>query len=162
MTAIPKPWMDLMDRQGITSIRQLAKVAGLPDHTRVNAVIMRGASTSPENMERIAQALRVKVEELYRITSGVPARPLTMPAGTEKLSERAKNAIAEVVRVMIEEKEQYDAKIVDKKSPEPAERVQEKSVGGADPAQHDYNLAARPNNFPASPKRKGKPADKQR
>lgn len=127
MTATPKPWMDLMNQQGITSIRQLAKVAGLPDHSAINRVIMKGTSTSEENMIRVARALKVPVEELYRITSGVAARPLTMPAGTEKLSERQKNAVAEIIRTMIEEKE-YVEKFVDKKTDQTAERVQEKTA----------------------------------
>lgn len=153
--------MQLMEQVGITSIRQLAKLADLPDHTRINAVIMRGATTSEENMEKVARVLRVDVEELYRITSGVAARPLTMPAGTEKLSERAKNAIAEVIRVMIEEKEQYDQKIVDKKSPGTAEQVQEKSEGRQMSAEETYALAARKDLFPGSGKKRANPAKKQ-
>lgn len=143
MTAIPKPWMDLMERQGIKSIRQLAKVAGLPGHTAINAVIMKGATTSTENMVKVARVLKVPVEDLYQITSGVPARPLTMPVGTEKLSERQKNAIAEIIRSMVEEKE-YVERIVDEKTVEPAERVQEKNDGaGSGPAPDQFDLAAR-------------------
>lgn len=163
MTAIPKPWMDLMDQVGIASIRQLAKVAGLADHTRINAVIMTGASTSVENMEKVARTLRVPVEDLYRITSGVAARPLTMPTGTEKLSERQKNAVAEMVRTMVEEKEYVEKleKLVDKKSHQPTEQDQEKSGGRVNPAEDPFDLAARPGRFPGQPKRRGKPAEKQ-
>ncbi|MCO4257347.1 hypothetical protein [Pseudarthrobacter cellobiosi] len=162
MTAIPGPWMDLMQKVGITSIRQLAKVAGLPDHTRANAVIMTGATTSVENMEKLASALRVPVEQLYRITSGVAARPLTMPAGTEKLSERQKNAVAEMVRTMVEEKEYVEKleKLVDKKSPATAEHVQEKSEGRLMSATEQYELAARRELFPRQPRGRAKPAEK--
>lgn len=149
--------MELMDKVGITSIRQLAKVADLPDHTRINAVIMRGGTTSEENMEKVAKALRVPVETLYGITSGVEARPLTMPAGTERLSERAKSAIAEVIRVMIEEKEQYDAEIVDKKSVEPAQQVPEKNETRPLTAEETYALAARPDLFPKGSTNRRKP-----
>lgn len=164
---VPKPWKDLMDKAGIRSIRHLSQVAeikttsGEPDHTRANAVIMRGGTTSPENMGKLAAALRVPVEELYRITSGVAARPLTMPAGTEKLSERAKNALAEVIRVMIEEREQNDEKSLDKKSSEPAERVQEKNDVRPMTAQEEYSLAARRELFPARSKVRGKAAEKR-
>lgn len=152
-----------MDKVGISSIRQLAKEAGLPDHTRINAVIMRGTSTSLENMEKVASALRVPVEELYRITSGVPARPLSMPAGTEKLSERQKNAVAEMVRTMVEEKEYVEKleKLVDKKSSEPAEQVQEKSEPRPMTAKEEYELAARRELFPRQSKARGKPAEKR-
>jgi hypothetical protein len=160
MTAIPKPWMELMDKAGITSIRQLAKAAGFTGHTVVNAVIMRGASTSQENMEKIATALRVPVENLYGITSGVSARPLTMPAGSEKLSERQKNAVAEIIRTMIEEKE-YVAEFVDKKSAAPAEPVQEKSVGRQMSAQETYELAARRELFERPSRTRAKPAEKR-
>lgn len=149
--------MELMDKVGITSIRHLAKVADLPDHTRINAVIMRGGTTSEENMEKVAKALRVPVETLYGITSGVEARPLTMPAGTEKLSERAKSAIAEVIRVMIEEKEQYDAKIVDKKSVEPTQQVPEKNQTRPLTAEETYALAARKDLFPKGSTNRRKP-----
>jgi hypothetical protein len=152
MAATPKAWQELMDQQGISSIRQLAKIAGLPDHTRINAVIMNGSTTSTENMEKVARALKVPVEELYKITSGVAARPMSMPAGTEKLSERAKNAVAEIIRVLIEEEER--AENVDKKSDGPTERAQEKTgtvtpIGGRGhgprltPAQERFNVIER-------------------
>lgn len=156
MAAIPKAWQELMDQQGITSIRQLAKTAGLQGHTAINAVIMKGASTSEENMTKVAKALKVPVEELYRITSGVAARPLTMPAGTEKLSERQKNAVAEIIRTMIEEKE-YVEKIVDKKSSEPAERAQEKTPARDMSSREQYELAARRRLFPGESDRRAKP-----
>lgn len=160
MTAIPKPWMDLMDQQGISSIRQLAKTAGLVGHTAINAVIMRGAVTSEENMEKVARVLKVPVEELYRITSGVAARPLTMPAGTEKLSERQKNAVAEIIRTMIEEKENV-TKFVDKKSEDPAEPVQEKNTGRQMSAKDEYDLAARRELFKRPTTSRAKPAEKR-
>jgi len=160
MTAIPKPWMELMNQQDIGSIRQLAKAAGFTGHTVVNAVIMRGASTSQENMEKIATALRVPVENLYGITSGVAARPLTMPAGTEKLSERQKNAVAEIIRTMIEEKEN-DQKSVDKKTGDPAEPIQEKIENRPMTAQENYELAARRELFKRPTRPRAKPVAKQ-
>jgi hypothetical protein len=160
MTAIPKPWMELMNQQGISSIRQLAKAAGFTGHTVVNAVIMRGASTSQENMEKIATALRVPVENLYGITSGVNARPLSMPAGTEKLSERQKNAVAEIIRTMIEEKEN-DPKFVDKKSGNPSEPVQEKTETRPGTAKEEYELAARRELFERPSRTRAKPAEKR-
>lgn len=160
MTAIPKPWMELMDKAGITSIRQLAKLAGFPGHTVVNAVIMKGSGTSAGNMEKIARALKVPVEELYGITSGVPARPLSMPLGTEKLSERQKNAIAEIIRTMIEEKEN-DTEFVDKKSSSPAEPVQEKITDRPMSAQQEHDLAARRELFDRPSRTRAKPAEKR-
>lgn len=159
MAAIPKAWQELMDQQGISSIRQLAKLAGLQGHTAINAVIMKGTTTSEENMERVAKALKVPVEELYKITSGVAARPLTMPAGTEKLSERQKNAVAEIIRTMVEEKEREE-KIVDKKNDDPAEPVQEKSESRQMSAQEQFELAARRPLFTGKSDRRTKPGEK--
>ncbi|MFC0456783.1 helix-turn-helix domain-containing protein [Arthrobacter liuii] len=161
MAAIPKAWQELMDQQGISSIRQLAKVADLPDHSAINRVIMKGTSTSEENMIKVARALKVSVEELYRITSGVAARPLTMPAGTEKLSERQKNAVAEIIRTMIEEKE-YVEMFVDKKTGDPAESVQEKIPARAMSAQEQHELAARRRLFPGESDRRAGGGEKPR
>lgn len=161
MAAIPKAWQELMDQQGITSIRQLAKVAGLQNHTGLNAVIMKGATTSEENMGKVATALKVPVEQLYGITSGVEARPLTMPAGTEKLSERQKNAVAEIIRTMIEEKE-YVEKIVDKKTVDPAEPVQEKIPAREMGSREQYELAARRRLFPGESDRRAGGGEKPR
>ena len=160
MAAIPKAWQELMDQQGITSIRQLCKVAGLPDHSAMNRVIMKGSTTDPGNMAKVARVLKVPVEELYRITSGVAARPLTMPAGTEKLSERQKNAVAEIIRTMVEEKER-DEKFVDKKSDQPAEPVQEKTETRPGTAKEEYELAARRELFERPSRTRAKPAEKR-
>ncbi|MDQ0241247.1 transcriptional regulator with XRE-family HTH domain [Arthrobacter bambusae] len=126
MTAIPAPWMRLMDKVGIASIRQLANAAGFQSNTTVNNIVMKGTQASEENMQKIASALKVPVEELYGITSGVASRPLTLPLGTEKLSPRQKEAVAEIIRLMVEEKENAQ-EFVYKKSAEPAEQAQEKS-----------------------------------
>lgn len=155
MAAIPKAWQELMDQQGISSIRQLAKIAGLTDHSAINRVIMKGSTTDPENMQKVARVLKVPVEELYRITSGVAARPLTMPAGTEKLSERQKNAVAEIIRTMVEEKER-DEENVYKKSDDAAERGQEKTGVRPMSAQENYNLAARRELFPGKSDRRAR------
>lgn len=164
---IPQQWKVLMDRRDIDSIRKLAGLAGIvtstgrADHNRLTAVIMDGKTTSEENMVKVARALGVDVEELYRITSGVPARPLTMPVGTEKLSERQRNAVAEIVRSMVEEKE-YVAKLeklVDKKSRETAEQVQEKNVSRLRSVPE--KMAAREEVLPRRKKRSANPAEKR-
>lgn len=127
VTEIPRHWRELMDKAGYTSIRQLAKAAGL-NHTVVNPVIMKGTSTNPDNMAKIAAVLSTPVEELYFIKSGTRNRPLTLPKGTEKLTERQKDAVSELIRSMIEEKEQNEAKFVDKKTVQSTEHVQEKTT----------------------------------
>ena len=124
---IPKPWQELMDQAGITSMRQLAQIAELTSHTTVNQVIIKGGTTSEENMEKIARALKVPVERLYSITSGAASRPLALPRGTEKLSERQKTAIVEIIRTMVEEKENAP-EIVHKKSAGTTEQAQEKTA----------------------------------
>ena len=130
MTDTPTQWDDLMRRKGFTSIRQLAKAADL-NHTIVNRVIMKGATTSPENMQHIAWALGVNVEDLYGITSGVEAKPLSIPKGSEKLTERQKVAFQELIRSVIdvmEEKEVTDDEFVYEKTPETAQPGQEKTA----------------------------------
>lgn len=126
MTAIPAPWMRLMDKVGIASIRQLANAAGFRSNTTVNNIVMKGTQANEENMQKIATALKVPVEDLYAITTGVASRPLTLPLGTEKLSPRQKEAVAEIIRLMVEEKENAE-EFVYKKSPETTEHAQEKT-----------------------------------
>jgi hypothetical protein len=150
VTDIPIQWDDLMIRKGFTSIRQLAKAADL-NHTIVNRVIMKDATTSAENMQKIAWALDVPVEELYGITSGVAAKPLSIPKGTEKLSERQKSAVQELIRSMVEEKEVTNDEFVYEKNPETAQPGQEKTgsvtpIGGykwRTPAQQKFEDAGR-------------------
>ena len=132
MTATTSQWAKLMDNAGFTSVRQLAKAAGI-DHTIVNRVITKSSTTSAENMERIAGALQVPVEELYELKSGTPATPLVVPGESEMLSERQKTAFMELIRTIVEDKKNVAglsaelAKFVDKKSAESAQPVQEKT-----------------------------------
>lgn len=156
MTATTSQWAKLMDKVGLTSVRQLAKAAGI-DHTIVNRVITKGSTTSAENMERIAGALQVPVEELYELKSGTPATPLVIPGESEMLSERQKTAIVEVIRSMVEDKKYAAglsaelAKFVDKKSPEATQPVQEKTTNvtpiggrsGLTPAQQKFEDTGR-------------------
>lgn len=123
--ATPETWKLLMDRAGIASIRKLAAAAGI-DHTIVNRVIMKGSNTNAENMEKMAGALRVPVEQLYELSSGVAATPLALPKGTEKLTERQKTAVTEMIRTLVESRE-YAPEFVDKKSAEPTQPGQEKT-----------------------------------
>lgn len=150
MTATPDTWKTLMERAGIASIRQLAKTAGFADHTIVNRVIMKGTTTSAENMVKIAVALRVPVEQLYEIHSGVAATPFTPPKGTEKLSEDEKEALAKIIRSMVRSKED-DEGFVYKKSAGSTEQAQEKTgsvtpIGGykwRTPAQQRFEDTGR-------------------
>lgn len=125
---IPKQWHELMDRAGYASIRQLAKAAGL-NHTVVNPVIMKGTTTSPDNMGKIAAVLSVPLEDLYLIKSGTRNRPLSIPKGTELLTERQKDAVAELIRSMVEERLQdaTDDSFVDTQKSDPPESVPEKN-----------------------------------
>lgn len=154
MTAIPDPWKRLMERAGIDSIRELANKAGLDNHSAINRVIMKGTTTSAENMEKVATALRVSIADLYEITQGAPSAPLTMPRGTELLSERQKRAIAEIIRTMVEEKENATG-IVDKKSAGSAEQAQEK-MAGVTPLRGRRNLTPAQRRFEESGRRVAK------
>lgn len=126
MTTIPAQWAQLMDNAGITSLRQLAKAADLSSHNITNNVIIKGAKTSDENMQKIAIALHVPVERLYEITTGVAAKPLALPLGTEKLTPRQQEAVKEIIRTLVEANENA-TELVHKKSPETTQHDQEKT-----------------------------------
>ncbi|MFK4295000.1 hypothetical protein ABH924_000132 [Arthrobacter sp. GAS37] len=59
-------------------------------------------------MANLADALGVAISDLYEIQTGHRREPLRMPSGTEKLSPRAKEAVLEMIRVMVEIAEQLD------------------------------------------------------
>jgi hypothetical protein len=154
-----------MDKAGITSLRQLAKAAELSSHNIANHVIIKGGKTSDENMQKIAVALHVPVERLYEITTGVTAKPLVLPLGTEKLTQRQQDAVKEIIRTLVEANENA-TEFVHKKTPETAQPGQEKTtnvtpIGGRrtlTPAQRKFEAAGRrvakiPRNIPQdSPK----------
>ena len=137
VTAIPGKWADLLVRAGlvdprregqIPSLRQLASAAELTP-TTVGRIVLQGRSATPENMQKIARALRIPLDDLYLVAKGVEARPLQLPPGTENLSLKEKEAVLEIIRVLVDSKEHKNAEIVDKKKTEPAEPEQEKTAG---------------------------------
>jgi len=163
VTTIPAQWAQLMDNAGITSLRQLAKAADLSSHNITNNVIIKGAKTSDENMQKIATALHVPVERLYEITTGVAAKPLALPLGTEKLTPRQQEAVKEIIRTLVEANENAP-ELVHKKSPETTQSDPEKTtvvtpIRGRrtlTPAQVRFEAAGRkvakiPRNIPQDP-----------
>lgn len=131
-TEIPAKWANLLLKAGyedpryagVASMRQLSYKIDV-NTTTISRLITKGEVLSDELMQKIADALKVQVEELYGLATGVAARPMTLPAGTEKLTEREKNALAEIVRTLVSLKEaEHDT--LDEKSRQPAEPAKEK------------------------------------
>lgn len=131
---IPAKWASLLLKAGyedprypgIASMRQLSYKIGVPP-TTISKLMTKGEVLSDELMQKIATGLNAPVEELYGLATGVVAKPMTLPAGTEKLTEREKNALAEIVRTLVSLKEEdHDAR--NEKSRQPAKPAQEKSA----------------------------------
>lgn len=109
MSGIPDSWQELMDRAGFTSLRSLSMACGgRPSAKAVGDIVLRGARGSDESMANLADALGVTIPDLYEIQTGQRGEPLRMPPGTEKLTPRAKRAVLEMIRVMVEIAEQRD------------------------------------------------------
>lgn len=131
-TEIPAKWASLLLKAGyedpryagVASMRQLSYKIDV-NTTTISKLMTKGEVLSDELMQKIADALNVPVEELYGLATGVVARPMTLPAGTEKLTEREKNALAEIVRTLVSLKEEdHDAR--NEKSRHPAQSGKEK------------------------------------
>src|SRR5438067_9656434 len=99
MSETPKQWEDLMARSGYRSIRDLAKACGASPAT-VAGIVLHGKRGSDDTRQKIATALKVSVAQLNEIRTGRLEEPLRMPPGTEKLSVREKEAVAEIIRTM--------------------------------------------------------------
>lgn len=141
MTEIPGKWADLLIKAGFTdrrygtaSLRRLGETAGVNVST-VSRLVIKGMGLTDANMQKIAEALKVPVAELHELATGAKAEPFIPPKGTEKLTAREKEAIAEIIRALVNSKEQN---VVDdsEKTAESAEPDQEKTQG-------HYDLVAR-------------------
>ena len=158
MNTIPSKWADLLVKAGYTdprdrvtpSLNQLGKASGIHTST-ISRLVIRGLGLTPENMNKIAEALRVPVSDLYELSTGEKIEPLTLPQGTEKLSHREKEAVTEIIRSLINAKDHVnersqldEPKQAQRKAPatdEPTESVPQKT--GPNDAQNTYGLAAR-------------------
>ena len=157
MTEIPGKWADLLIKAGFTdrrngaaSLRRLGEASGVNVST-VSRLVIKGKVLTDANMQKIADALKVPVEELHRLATGVTAKPMTLPMGTEKLTEREKQALAEIIRALVNSKEHGDVDNSSEKIPEPAEQAEEKTVDAPDLAQNMHELAARKDMYGRSP-----------
>ena len=142
MSEIPSKWADLLIKAGFTdrrngapSLRRRGDAAEVNVST-VSRLVIKGMGLTDANMQKIADALRVDVDDIYGLTSGVTAKPMTMPLGTEKLTEREKNALAEIIRALVNSKEPGNANDDPEKTSQPAEPAEEKT-------QSHYDLVAR-------------------
>jgi hypothetical protein len=158
MNTIPIKWADLLVKAGYTdprdrvtpSLNQLSHASGVHTST-ISRLVLKGLGLSDGNMLKIAEALRVPVSDLYELSTGEKVEPLTLPQGTEKLSHREKEAVTEIIRSLINAKDNVNEpsqtdppKQAQSKAPaadDPAEPVSQKT--GPNDAQSTYGLAAR-------------------
>jgi transcriptional regulator with XRE-family HTH domain len=142
MSETSPQWEDLMARSGYRSIRDLAKACGASPAT-VAGIVLHGKRGSDETRQKIASALKVSVAQLNEIRTGRREEPLRMPPGTEKLSVREKEAVAEIIRAMVSLKEAANEHSESQKKNEASEPWEEKNPSRAGAARDEYDLVAR-------------------
>jgi hypothetical protein len=139
MTEIPQRVSEAMvkagavdPRNGNPSLRQLGVMAGVHT-TTVGNLILRGVRISPENLTAIAEVLRVKPDDLLEWCAGEKVRLYSPPAGAELLSERERRIVDEMIRVLIENKENTsgdtEKKTVDAQRSDPRQKMTQARFG---------------------------------
>lgn len=102
----PEQWRSLFDTIGVEfGYRPLANHIGM-DHTRLRRLLL-GGGTSEDALQQVADAFRVpaaKVREL-RGEAAVDRKPFTLPDDAGRLTERERDVIRSMVRVLLEARE---------------------------------------------------------
>lgn len=107
MSEISTQWEELMTRAGYSSLRKLSEACGVSPATAAG-IVLHGKRGSDESRQKIADALGITVAQMNEISTGRREEPLQMPKGTEILSLREKEAVAEIIRTIVNAKEQVN------------------------------------------------------
>lgn len=101
---IPARWVEVMEAAGFSSIRQLAKRAGVSVSGTAN-IVNRLYDPRPSTLAKLAAALRISEAELHQLIYETDARiePFVPPAGSENLSQRQRRAVTEVILTFLED-----------------------------------------------------------
>ncbi|VEI13251.1 helix-turn-helix domain-containing protein [Trueperella bialowiezensis] len=115
-STFPEPWKTLADRVGITSYGQLAERSGLSRPTVYSAVSGRSARPQLKTLAGLAEAFRISTEELLDIL-GRPAREeveeYRPPEEAALLTRREREAVDEIIRLLIKARQQNTTNDVD-------------------------------------------------
>ena len=100
---IPEAWRVLMDRRGISSIRQLAMRAGVSHVTANRLVYSDPFFTSEENIQKIADALGTEYDMIYRLAGRTAnhAEKYAPPASSSRLTQAQRKVVDQVIEMMV-------------------------------------------------------------
>lgn len=102
----PERWRSLFDTIGVEfGYRPLANHIGM-DHTRLRRLLL-GGGTSEDALQQVADAFRVPVAKVREIRgdAAVERKPFTLPDDAGRLTERERDVIRSMVRVLLEARE---------------------------------------------------------
>lgn len=123
-------------RNGNPSLAELARMSGVATST-VARLILHGGKVSQEKLEAIAEALDISAPTLLEWCTGERVNLYSPPAGAERLNVRERRLVDELIRVLVENKEDTSGgtqkKTVDPKRSKPDQKI----------SQAKYGLAAR-------------------
>jgi transcriptional regulator with XRE-family HTH domain len=99
---IPPPWREAMENAGTYSLRDLATRAGLGTST-VSDLIYGRKLTSERTMQAVSDTLRLPVPTIreWAATARGEVGPYRPPAVANRLSERQRRALDELIRSMV-------------------------------------------------------------
>ncbi len=104
MSELPEPWSTAAERAGVRqTYRGIGDAAGL-SHVTVKRLIAEGR-TSQTTITKVAEALRVDQAKVYQWASVEVSEwgPWVPPAEAHKLNPRARAALEELIRAMVQE-----------------------------------------------------------
>lgn len=107
MTGIPARWVAARNAAGYTSFRKLAEAAGNMSPQTVLDIARGASNPQPANRARLAKALRMTPEQFHQLLTGTDEQivPYDPPRGSERLSQRERRAITEVILTFLDNKE---------------------------------------------------------
>lgn len=100
---IPPQWAELMDRRGLSSIRQLAAASGV-SHPAIGRLIHREGQIRDATVLAIAKALAIDPQQVYNmagIDTPAEAGNYTPPREAARLSHRERRAVDEMIRLLV-------------------------------------------------------------
>lgn len=110
MSTISEPWQTLMKNAGLHSYGQLAERADLPKSTVYAAITGRRRNIQPATITGLAKALRVTEDVISQalgmggLDGGVA--PYEPPSEASLLSAREREAVDEIIRLLIKARQQ--------------------------------------------------------
>lgn len=100
---IPAEWRVLMDRKGLSSVRQLAMRAGVSHVTANRLVFGDPFFATEETIQAIADALTVPYDTIYQLAGRrvKGAEPWTPPASAARLTLAQREVLDQLINTMV-------------------------------------------------------------